>query len=117
MGVIYASVDMERYAPEQNGTLVLSGWRGSETPEAIRMICMADTTEVPIAEEQYQRRTDVFEVCRTLSKEDMNVGFEIVVTGLNDLLDNCQTIRFINMGKVQRRSEKREGRADTDPKN
>ena len=95
MGVIYASVDMERYAPEQNGTLVLSGWRGSETPEAIRMICMADTTEVPIAEEQYQRRTDVFEVCRTLSKEDMNVGFEIVVTGLNDLLDNCQTIRFI----------------------
>lgn len=95
MGVIYASVDMERYAPEQNGTLVLSGWRGSETPEAIRMICMADTTEVPIVEEKYQKRTDVFEVCKTLSREDMNVGFEIVVTGLNGLMEKYQTIRFI----------------------
>ncbi len=95
MGVIYASVDRERYAPEQNGTLVLSGWRGSETPGAIQMICMADTAEVPIAEEQYQRRTDVFEVCKTLSREDGNVGFEVAVTGLNDLLDKCQTIRFV----------------------
>ena len=60
MGVIYSSVDAEGYTPEKNGTLTLSGWRGSENAGAIEMICLADETEISTVEISNHKREDVF---------------------------------------------------------
>ena len=44
MGVIYSSVDAQDYTTDKNGTLTLSGWRGSENAGEITMTCLADET-------------------------------------------------------------------------
>ena len=95
MGVIYSSVDAQDYTTEQNGTLTLSGWRGSENAGEITMTCLADETEVSTAEFSTHKREDVFQICKTLSKEDSNVGFELTITGLNPLMEQYQNIRII----------------------
>ena len=95
MGVIYSSVDAQDYTTDKNGTLTLSGWRGSENAGEITMTCLADETEVSTAEFSTHKREDVFQICKTLSKEDSNVGFELTITGLNPLMEQYQNIRII----------------------
>ena len=95
MGVIYSSVDAEGYTPEKNGTLTLSGWRGSEDVGTIAMICLADETEISTVEISNNKREDVFQICKTLSKEDSKVGFELTMTELNPLIEQHQNIRVV----------------------
>ena len=59
------------------------------------MTCLADETEVSTAEFSTHKREDVFQICKTLSKEDSNVGFELTITGLNPLMEQYQNIRII----------------------
>lgn len=95
MGVIYSSVDAEGYTPEKNGTLTLSGWRSSEDVGTIEMICLADETEISTVEISNHKREDVFQICKTLSKEDSKVGFELTMTELNPLIEQHQNIRVV----------------------
>ena len=103
MGVIYSSVDAEGYTPEKNGTLTLSGWRGSEDVGTIEMICLADETEISTVEISNHKREDVFQICKTLSKEDSKVGFELTMTELNPLIEQHQNIRVVcRQGKKEK---------------
>lgn len=92
---------------KKNGTLTLSGWRGSEDVGTIEMICLADETEISTVEISNHKREDVFQICKTLSKEDSKVGFELTMTELNPLIEQHQNIRVV---AVRERRKRRYGK-------
>lgn len=95
MGVIYASVDVEKYTPEDNGTCILSGWRGSESSGDIDIQLLADNEVIPLSKLQYQERWDVFNVCPTLDRTDARVGFELSIDNLSTLVTNYEKFELV----------------------
>lgn len=95
MGVIYASVDVENYTTDHNGTCILSGWRASENPGKIHLQLQADGNEISFSELNFHYREDVFSKCPELDKKDINIGFELAFNELNSLLKQYQDFKLV----------------------
>lgn len=96
MAMIYSSVDAEQYRLENDGTLTLTGWSGSEYPGIIELVCLADDVKISDIKVSKHERNDVFQICKTLSTEDVNVGFELTISKVNLLMEKFKTIRVIS---------------------
>lgn len=95
MGVIYSSIDSEQYNLQNNGTCILSGWCGSEDKGSIDIVLKCDNEEISLQKLKFYERPDVFKICKTLSAENKNVGFELSFSDLNLLLVKYENVQVI----------------------
>ena len=86
MSKIVFSVDYEGFDTENEGTCILSGWRGSVKPEPIYLSLEVDGTQVRFGAEYYYERPDIYQICKTLSKEDTKIAFEVKIYHMKQLL-------------------------------